>query len=103
MHIEGIALENFSELPKSDINSTTPSHQRRTVFHYFVSDDSNQDADNNTAQRKPLISLFKDKTLLTPSLSTIWENNDCCAEQYRFASTLYLISVMSQCYSIILD
>ena len=28
---------------------------------------------------------------------------DGCAEQYRCASTLYLMSVMSQCYSIIID
>ena len=33
--IEGIALGHFSALPKSDINSTTPSHQRYAVFHYF--------------------------------------------------------------------
>ena len=28
---------------------------------------------------------------------------DGCAEQYRCASALYLMSVMSQCYSIIID
>ena len=36
-------------------------------------------------------------------MSKIWENTDGCAEQYRYASALYLMSVMSQCYSIILD
>ena len=40
---------------------------------------------------------------MTTSLRTIWENTDGCDEQYRCASTLYLISVMSQCYSIIID
>ena len=30
----------------------------------------------------------------------IWENTDGCAEQYRCAYALYLLSVMSQCYSI---
>ena len=40
---------------------------------------------------------------MTTSLITIWENTDCCAEQYVCASALYLISVMSQCYSIIID
>ena len=33
----------------------------------------------------------------------IRENNDVCAEQYRCASALYLMSVMSQCYSVIID
>ena len=36
-------------------------------------------------------------------MSTIWENTDGCAEQYRCASALYLMSVMSQTYSIIID
>ena len=36
-------------------------------------------------------------------LSTIWENTDGCAEQYICASALYLMSVMSQNYSIIID
>ena len=36
-------------------------------------------------------------------MSTIWENTDSCAKKYRFASALYLFSVMSQCYSIIID
>ena len=31
------------------------------------------------------------------------KNTDGCTEQYRCASALYLISVMSQCYSIIID
>ena len=30
-------------------------------------------------------------------------NTDGCAEQYRYASALYLMSVMSQTYSIIID
>ena len=34
---------------------------------------------------------------------SIWENTDGCVEQYRSASTLYLMSVMYQCYSIIID
>ena len=33
--IEGISLEHFSALPKSDSNSTSSSRQRHTVFHYF--------------------------------------------------------------------
>ena len=40
---------------------------------------------------------------MTISLITRGENTDGCAEQYIFASELYLISVMSKCYSIIID
>ena len=41
--------------------------------------------------------------MLTTSLSTIWENTNGCSKQYRCASVLYLMSVTSQCYSIIID
>ena len=41
--------------------------------------------------------------MLTTSLSKIWENTDGCAEQYRCASALHLMSVMSQTYSLIID
>ena len=37
------------------------------------------------------------------TLSTIWENTYVCADQYRCASALYLVSVLSQCHSIIFD
>ena len=40
---------------------------------------------------------------MTASLSTVWENNEGCAEKYLCDSALYLMSVMSQFYSIIID
>ena len=103
MSIEGIALEHFSPSPQADINSSTLSRPRHAVFHYFLSDDSKQDAVTTTAHSKRLISLLKNKQVLTTSLSKIWENTDGCAEQYRCASALYLMSVISQTYSIIID
>ena len=47
--------------------------------------------------------MLNNKQVLTTSLSTTWENTDGCAEQYICASALYLMSVMSQTYSIIID
>ena len=35
------------------------------------------------------------------TFSTIWENNDGCAEQYICATELYLVSFLSQSHSII--
>ena len=103
MSIEGIALENFSAEPQADINSTTLSRPRHALFHSFLSDDSKQDASTTTAHSKRLISLLNNKQVLTTSLSTIWGNNDGCAEQYRCDSALYLMSVISQNYSLIID
>ena len=79
MSIEGIVLEHFSTLPKTDINTTTPSRHRHAVFDYFLSGDIKQDAATTTAHMKSLISLLKDKKVLRSSLSTIWGNTDGCA------------------------
>ena len=88
MSIEGIALGHFSALPKTDINSTTPSRQLHVLFHSFLSDYRKQDGATTTAHRKRLISLLKNKKVLTTSLSKIWENTDGCAKQYRCDSSL---------------
>ena len=81
--IEGIALEHLSAAPQADINSTSPSRPRHAVFYSFLSGDRKPDAATTTAHSKRLISLLKNKQVLTTSLSTIWENTDGCAEQYR--------------------
>ena len=71
MSIEGIALEHFSAAPKAENNSSRISCQRHAVFHYFLSDDSKQDAATTTARSKRLISLINNKKVLTTSLSKI--------------------------------
>ena len=43
MSIEGIALEHFSALLQTEINSSTKSYPCHAVFH-FLSDDSKQDS-----------------------------------------------------------
>ena len=40
---------------------------------------------------------------MTTSLITIWGNTYGCSEQYICASALYLMSVITQTYSIIID
>ena len=61
MYIEGIALENFSAVPQTNLNSTTPSRQRHAVFQSFLSDDSKKYAATTTAHSKLLILLLKEK------------------------------------------
>ena len=61
LSIEVIALEHFSALPQTNINSTTPSRQHHAVFNYLISDDSKQDAATTTVHIKRLISLLKYK------------------------------------------
>ena len=95
--IEGIVLEYFSALPQTGINSYTKPCSCYAVFHYFLSDDIKQYGATSTAHRKRFIVLLKEQKVLTPLLSTIWENTDGCAEQYRCSSEIYLMSGMLQC------
>ena len=88
MYIEGIALENFSALPQTEIKSSTKSCPRHAVFHYSLYSDSKQYAATINAHSKRLIELLKEQKLLTSTLSTIWKNTYGCAEQYRCASAL---------------
>ena len=103
MSIEGIELEHFSEAQQADINSSTLSRTRHAVFHYFLSDDNKQDAATTTAHSKHLISFLNNKQILTKSFRKILKNTEGCAQQYRCASALYLMSVLSKTYSIIID
>ena len=93
MSIKGIVLDHFSELTQTEINSSTEPCPRHVVFHYFLSDDSKQDSAATTAHSNCLIELLKK---LMSTLSTVWENTDGCAEKYRCASALYLMSVLPQ-------
>ena len=71
VYIEGIILEHFSEVPQTNLNSTTPSSKHHEVFHSFLSDKINQDASTNNAHSKRFISLLNEKKVLTLSLRTI--------------------------------
>ena len=83
-------------LPKIEINSSTKPCTSHAVFYYFLSDYSKQDVATNTARSKRFIEMLKEQKVLTSGLITIWENTDGCAEQYRYASALYLMSFPPQ-------
>ena len=58
------------------------------MFHYVLSDDRKQDAATNTSHSNRLIERVKEQNWMKSTISTIWENNDGFAEQYRCASAL---------------
>ena len=70
------------------------------MFHSFLSDDIKQDAPTTFAHSKIIIILLKQRTIMSDTLITIWENRDVCAEHYRFATALYPMSMLSQTFSV---
>ena len=73
------------------------------MFHPFLSDDRKQDSATTTAHRKIIIKLLKQRNIMLNTLSTIWENTDGCADHYRCATALYLMSMLSQAFFVIID
>ena len=63
MSIEDTALEHFSALPKTGINTSTKTCPHYAMFHSFLSDDIKQDAATTTAHNKILIELSKGKNI----------------------------------------
>ena len=102
-YLSSVLNYNISvHLPKIDISSIKSSRQRHAVFHYFSL---------TIAERMLPILLHTTSVWFHRSKRKIIDNiidynlgeTDGCAKQYRCTSKLYLVSVMSQCYSIIID
>ena len=73
------------------------------MFHSFLSDENKQEAATTAAHSKHIIELLKEYKLLLADLSTIWDNIDCCAGWYMFATELYLLSVLDHTINILAD
>ena len=72
------------------------------MFHSFFSDESKQYAATTIAHIKRIITFFKQRNIMSAKLSTIWSNTDDCSENYRCATALYLISMLSQAFYVII-
>ena len=73
------------------------------MFSSFLSDDSNKYATRAIAHRKRIITLLKKRNILYAKLGTLLENTDGCAGHYRCANVLYLVSMLSQSLSVIIN
>ena len=102
MYIEGIELEHFSSPTHTETEGTPQACTRHAVFHYSFSDDSKHDSATTTSHSKHIIELLKQHNIMSNTLSTIWENTDGCAENYIYAAALYLMSILSQAFSVMI-
>ena len=75
----------------------------QAVFNSFLSDERKQDDATTAEHSKHIIELLQKITVFFSNMITIWENNDGCAEQYRCATELYLLSMLAHAYNIIID
>ena len=73
------------------------------MFHSFLSDDRKQGSATTIAHRKRIIELLKQRKIMSNTLSIIWGNTYGCVDHYRFFTVLYLISMLSQAFYVIID
>ena len=92
--IEGNVLEHFSPPTHTKEKETQHARTYHAVFTFFYY--IKKDSSTTTAHRKRIIKILKELNILFDTLSKIWGNTDGCAEHYICATTLYLISMLSQ-------
>ena len=69
----------------------------------IFSDDSKQDAATTISHIKHTIESLKQGSIMSNKLSKIWQNKDGCAKHYICATELYLISMLSQDFYVIIE
>ena len=102
MSIEGIVLEHFSSTVQPGTESAPKSCTRHAMFHYFFSDKRKQDSATTGTHRKRLIKLLNQRYILSEKLITPWENTYDFSEHYICATELYLLSMLSQKFYVII-
>ena len=98
LSMEGIAMEYVET--STELNGL---NNVKGEFHSFLSDDSDQDAATTAAHTEKFISLLLESNRVMSNKSTIMEDTDGCAKQYRSANSLYLMSAISKKYGIVID
>ena len=67
-----------------------------------MSDENEQDACDSHAHMFHLLKIFLESGILVSGISKLWEDTDGYANQYRCDLGIYLITVLSSSYGIIM-
>ena len=102
MSIEAITCHKFSAYKQPLPLSEPPSHTRHDVFHYFFSDYRKHFSATTAAHIKRITELLNNRKIIFYDFSTICNNTYSFTENYRCATVLFLLSILSQSYNIII-
>ena len=87
--------------PAKTEKATTPQAcTNHAVFHSFLFGDIKHDAATTISHRKRIIEFLKQLNILSDTLIKLRENTYGCAEHDRCATTFYLMSMLSQEFSV---
>ena len=75
----------------------------KSEFHSYISDENEQDECDSYAHMFHLLKKFFYSGILVCGMSTVREDTNGCAKQYRCDLDIYLMTVLSYSYDIIID
>ena len=73
------------------------------MFIYFLSNDSKQDAATIPTESIFIMELLQNRKFLITNKGTISKNTYGFADQYIYATKIYLLSIFSHSYNIVID
>ena len=101
MSIECIALEKLVQQQSHKFNHHL-NHARVMLCLNMFSNDSKKYSSTTSADRKHTIEMLNKLKMLPSKLITLWENTNGCTEHYRCATVLFLLSMLSQVFYVII-
>jgi hypothetical protein len=106
LSIEGSSVETFSaaEIDRFDSGEVLLSDlSQKMQFHSHFSDASRQDAATTHSHMVVLLNLLKSRGELKSGRTILFDETDGCGKQYRCGNALYLLSVLSAQFQIVID
>ena len=79
------------------------NNEEKSELHSYISDDNKHYACDSYAHMFHLLKTFLELGIFITGMSTVWEDINVCSKQYMCALAIYLFTVLSSPYSIIMD
>ena len=70
---------------------------------FHISENSDQDAATTYMHISSFLTEILDQVMIKQESTTMWEETDGCAKQYRCATAMYLLLLISVRFNIVID
>jgi hypothetical protein len=93
MMLEGCSVEFFSR----ELEKYTKE------FHSHLSDDCKQNAATSYENMKNVLQDLRERGVLHENVSVVYDNTDGCCSQYRCATSVFLLTILSSMFKVCID
>ena len=103
LSIEGVAIEYYKEREEGLVENFQNESELKGAFFSYISDDSKQDAATTYMHSSNMLDELLEQNIIKKHSTTLWEETDGCAKQYRCATAMYFMSLLAVRYNIVVD